>query len=73
MIPPCSRGHTCEACSPGASRSCVSRSRARAKTAPPALLADFLQTLEERVADAPERYRRDYIEALIICRKADGT
>jgi hypothetical protein len=39
----------------------------------PALLADFLQTLEERVADAPERYRRDYIEALIICRKLDGT
>ncbi len=39
----------------------------------PALLADFLQTLEERVADAPDRYRRDYIEALVICRKADGT
>ncbi len=38
----------------------------------PALLADFLRTLEERVADAPNRYRRDYIEALVICRKADG-
>ncbi len=39
----------------------------------PALLADFLRTLEERVADAPNRYRRDYIEALVICRKGDGT
>jgi SAM dependent carboxyl methyltransferase len=39
----------------------------------PGLLADFLRTLEERVADAPDRYRRDYIEALVICRKADGT
>jgi hypothetical protein len=38
----------------------------------PALLADFLRALEERVADAPGRYRRDYIEALVICRKADG-
>ncbi len=37
------------------------------------LLADFLRTLEERVADAPDRYRWDYIEALVICRKADGT
>jgi hypothetical protein len=39
----------------------------------PALLAAFLEELEERVADAPERYRWDYIEALVICRKADGT
>src|SRR3954452_18721744 len=38
-----------------------------------ALLADVLRTLEERVADAPDRYRWDYIEALVICRKADGT
>jgi SAM-dependent methyltransferase len=38
----------------------------------PGLLADFLGELEERVADAPDRYRWDYIEALIICRKADG-
>ncbi|MFL5871634.1 MAG: hypothetical protein ACJ75R_11160, partial [Solirubrobacterales bacterium] len=37
------------------------------------LLADFLRELEERVAAAPDRYRRDYIEALVICRKADGT
>ena len=37
------------------------------------LLAEFLRTLEERVADAPDRYRWDYIEALVICRKADGT
>jgi SAM-dependent methyltransferase len=36
------------------------------------LLADFLGELEERVADAPDRYRRDYIEALVICRKAGG-
>jgi len=28
--------------------------------------------LEERVADAPDRYRWDYIEALVICRKAGG-
>ena len=39
----------------------------------PALLAAFLGELEERVADAPDRYRWDYIEALLICRKADGT
>ena len=37
----------------------------------PGLLADFVQTLEERVADAPDRFRWDYIEALVICRKAD--
>jgi hypothetical protein len=36
----------------------------------PRLLAAFLGELEERVADAPGRYRCDYIEALIICRKA---
>jgi hypothetical protein len=35
----------------------------------PGLVADFLRELEERVAEAPDRYRRDYIEALIICRK----
>jgi hypothetical protein len=39
----------------------------------PALLADFLRSLEDRVADDPARYRRDYIEALVICRKAEGT
>ena len=39
----------------------------------PGLLAAFVEELEERVADAPERYRWDYIEALVICRKADGT
>ncbi len=38
----------------------------------PGLLAAFLGELEERVADAPDRYRWDYIEALLICRKADG-
>jgi len=37
----------------------------------PALLADFLGELEKRVADYPDRYRCDYIEALVICRKAD--
>ena len=35
----------------------------------PGLLADFLGALEERVADDPDRYRWDYIEALVICRK----
>ena len=35
----------------------------------PGLLADFLGALEERVADGPDRYRWDYIEALVICRK----
>ncbi len=39
----------------------------------PALLADFLKELEKRVADAPDRYRLDYIEALVICRKADAS
>jgi hypothetical protein len=38
----------------------------------PGLLADFLAELEERVANAPERYRWDYIEALVVCRKAGG-
>lgn len=37
----------------------------------PVLLADFLAELQERVADAPDRYRWDYFEALIICRKAE--
>ena len=36
----------------------------------PGLLADFLAELEERVAAAPDRYRWDYIEALVSCRKA---
>ena len=39
---------------------------------PPGLLADFLEALEERVADDPDRYRWDYIEALVICRKSDS-
>jgi hypothetical protein len=34
------------------------------------LLADFFGELEQRVADAPDRYRWDYVEALVICRKA---
>jgi SAM-dependent methyltransferase len=38
----------------------------------PGLLADFLTELEARVADDPDRYRWDYIEALLICRKLDG-
>ena len=37
------------------------------------LLADFLAELEERVADVPDRYRWDYIQALVICRKVDGS
>ena len=32
-------------------------------------LAEFLGELEERVAKAPDRYRWDYVEALVICRK----
>jgi hypothetical protein len=39
----------------------------------PGLLADFLAELEDRVAAAPDRYRWDYIEALVICRKADAS
>ena len=35
------------------------------------LLAEFLAELEERVAEAPDRYRRDYVEALVVCRKLD--
>jgi hypothetical protein len=38
----------------------------------PGLLADFLRELEERVAADPGRYRWDYLEALVICRKVDG-
>src|SRR3954449_8821987 len=38
----------------------------------PVLVADFLRTLEERVADDPDRYRWDYVEALVVCSKADG-
>ena len=34
------------------------------------LLSDFLGELEVRVAKAPDRYRWDYVEALVICRKA---
>ena len=37
----------------------------------PGLLADFLGDLEERVADDPDRYRWDYIEALVSCQKVD--
>ena len=36
----------------------------------PGLLAAFLTELEERVSDAPGRYRCDYVEALLVCRKA---
>ena len=36
----------------------------------PGLVAAFLKELEERVSDAPDRYRWDYIEALLVCRKA---
>ena len=36
------------------------------------LLADFLRAVEDRVADDPGRYRRDYIEALVICRRTDA-
>jgi hypothetical protein len=39
----------------------------------PGLLGDFLRALEDRVADDPDRYRWDYIEALVSCRKADDT
>jgi hypothetical protein len=39
----------------------------------PGLLDDFLRALEDRVAHDPDRCRRDYIEALVICRKEDGT
>jgi hypothetical protein len=33
------------------------------------LLDDFLGELEDHVAQAPDRYRWDYVEALLICRK----
>jgi hypothetical protein len=35
----------------------------------PGLLDAFFAELEERIRDAPDRYRRDYVEALIVCRK----
>jgi SAM-dependent methyltransferase len=34
------------------------------------LLDDFFGELEDHVAHAPDRYRWDYVEALLICRKA---
>jgi hypothetical protein len=37
----------------------------------PDLLADYLAELEARVAETPDRYRRDYLEALVVCRKED--
>ena len=33
------------------------------------LLAEFLAELEQRVAVSPDRFRRDYVESLVICRK----
>jgi hypothetical protein len=35
------------------------------------LLAEFFGELEDLVAHAPDRYRWEYVEALVICRKAD--
>ncbi len=35
------------------------------------LLAEFFAELQERVAAAPDRYRWDYLEARVICRKVD--
>ncbi len=37
----------------------------------PGLLAEFFGELQERVADTPDRYRWDYVEALVICRKVE--
>jgi hypothetical protein len=37
----------------------------------PGLLDAFLAELEERIADAPDRYRQDYVEALVVCRKGE--
>jgi hypothetical protein len=39
----------------------------------PGLLTDFLAEVEAHVAEAPDRYRWDYTEALVICRKAGDT
>ena len=38
----------------------------------PGLLDAFLAELEERISDAPDRYRWDYVEALIVCRKVEA-
>jgi len=38
----------------------------------PELLDAFLAELEERITDAPDRYRWDYVEALIVCRKVEA-
>jgi hypothetical protein len=38
----------------------------------PALLDAFLADLEERIAATPDRYRWDYVEALIVCRKIEA-
>ena len=51
----------------------LSRAFALEGEAAAGLLAEFLGELEGRVAEAPDRYRWDYIEALIVCRKtAEG-
>ncbi|MDT5003422.1 MAG: hypothetical protein QOJ24_598 [Mycobacterium sp.] len=47
----------------------LSRAFALEGEAAAGLLAEFLEELEVRVAEAPDRYRWDYIEALIVCRK----
>ena len=61
--------------SPGAGRSCI-----RAFAREPARTARQVPwpTSSERSRSAfgerlPDRYRWDYIEALVICRKAEGT
>ena len=62
---------TSAACSPGAGRCCSGAFAREGEDRVPGLLADFLRTLEERVADDPDRYRWDYVEALVVCRKAE--
>ena len=37
----------------------------------PGLLDAFRAELEERIADTPDLYRQDYVEALVVCRKAE--
>jgi hypothetical protein len=37
----------------------------------PALLAEFMDELQQRVVRDPERYRWDYLEALVVCRKVN--
>jgi hypothetical protein len=59
----------CRACAAAPGRRAFAR---EGEDRGPGLIGEFLEALEQRVADDPDRYRWDYIEALVICRKSDA-